>query len=88
MEEYRHWCEENLPGSAVIQARRPQHFLYFLPLPHGQGAFGLALAGTRIVELSRRPSKDEGETPGRPRNELESAESATGGIPLAERSPF
>ncbi len=34
------------------RAHRPQHFLYFLPLPHGQGSFRPAFFSERSIEGS------------------------------------
>jgi hypothetical protein len=36
-------CE---PGAGCSAITLPQHFLYFLPLPHGQGSFLETLTGS------------------------------------------
>src|SRR5699024_10086211 len=41
----------------VLQNYLPQHFLYFLPLPHGQSSFRPILSSFLIVLLSASSSK-------------------------------
>ena len=41
------------PLAALPYVTRPQHFLYFLPLPHGQGSLGpVFVAGSAGVSVS------------------------------------
>ena len=44
----------NLPIFLFIYSFRPQHFLYFLPLPQGQGSF-LPTLGSSLVTVAALP---------------------------------
>src|SRR2546430_1141308 len=46
------WCSSNSP----VDPFRPQHFLYFFPLPHGQGSFLPTFGVSRTMVLTFAPS--------------------------------
>ncbi len=37
------------PGDYNLEGQAPQHFLYFLPLPHGHGSFLPVLGSARTI---------------------------------------